>query len=115
MKKLEKILLDYESACIKGEEAQGKGDSKNSNKQYRVIQKIRKELKENPEYGIDKLLPYLEHPSPFVRLKTAFSVIPVAPERAKEVLTQLKEIRGLTGYSAETTLSEWKKGNLKFD
>ena len=42
-------------------------------------------------------------------------MITVAPERAKEVLNQLKEIRGLTGYSAEITLSEWEKGNLKFD
>ncbi|WP_110953600.1 DUF2019 domain-containing protein [Anaerosinus massiliensis] len=115
MRKLEKILRDYESACIKGEEAQENGDSKNSNKKYRVIQKIRKELKENTEYGLEKLLPYLEHPSPFVRLKTAFSIIPVAPEKAKEVLIQLKEIRGLIGYSAEMILSEWEKENLKFD
>ena len=115
MRGLEKMLLEYVNACIKGEETQENGDSKNFNKQHRVIQKIRKELKENQEYGIEKLLPYLEHPSPFVRLETAFSMITVAPKRAKEVLNQLKEIRGLTGYSAEITLSEWEKGNLKFD
>lgn len=115
MSGLEKMLFEYVNACIKAEEAQEKGDSKNFNKQHRVIQKTRKELKENQEYGIEKLLPYLEHLSPFVRLETAFSVIPVAPERAKKVLNQLKKIRGLTGYSAEMTLSEWEKGNLKFD
>lgn len=115
MSGLEKMLFEYVNACIKAEEAQENGDSKNFNKQHRVIQKIRKELKENQEYGIEKLLPYLEHLSPFVRLETAFSVIPVAPERAKKVLNQLKEIRGLTGYSAEMTLTEWEKGNLKFD
>lgn len=115
MRELKKILSDYENACIKGEEAQEQGNSKTANKQQRIIQKIRKELKENEKYGLEKLLPYLEHESPFVRLKTAFSVIPIAPERAREVLIQLKEIRGLTGYSAETTLSEWEKGNIKFD
>lgn len=115
MSGLEKMLFEYVNACIKAEEAQENGDSKNFNKQHRVIQKIRKELKENQEYGIEKLMPYLEHLSPFVRLETAFSVIPVAPERAKKVLNQLKEIRGLTGYSAEMSLTEWEKGNLKFN
>jgi hypothetical protein len=115
VRELERILTEYLNACVRGEDAQERGDSKMINKQHRIIQKIRKELRENREYGLDKLLPYLEHESPFVRLKTAFSIIPIAPIRAKEVLTQLKEVRGLTGYSAEMTLSEWENGNLKFD
>lgn len=115
MRPLEKILSEYLEACMKGEDAQERGDFKTYNKQQRVIQKIRKELKSNSEYGLEKLSPFWEHQNNFVRLETAISLVPIQPERAKKVLLELSDTRGLTAFNAQMTLSEWEKGNLKFD
>lgn len=115
MRPLEKIIDEYIEACIKGENAQERGDSKTYNKQQRVIQRIRKELKSNVEYGLEKLLPFLEHQNRFVRLETAISLVPTQPDRSKKVLLELSRNRGLTAFNAKMTLSEWEKENLKFN
>lgn len=115
MRSLENIIDEYLKACMKGEEAQERGDSKTYNKQQRVIQKIRKELKANSKYGLGKLLPFLEHQNRFVKLETAISVVPIQPDIAKKILLELSDTKGLTGFNAKMTLSEWEKGNLKFD
>lgn len=115
MRALDKILEEFVAACIKQEDSLEHGDSKTANKQYRIIQSIRRDLKANPLYGIEKLIPFLEHPSANVRLVAAFSLIPIIPEQAKAVLRALSAGRGLVSFSAEMILSEWEKGNLKFD
>lgn len=115
MRNLEKILEEYLNACIKNGEYLDKGDSKNANKQFRIILKIENDLKSKHEFGLEKLLSYLEHPSAYVRLHTATIVIPISPEKAKDVLTELSKGRGTVAFTAEMTLSEWEKGNLKFD
>lgn len=115
MRTLEQIIDEYIEACIKGEKAQEKGDSTTYNKQQRNIQKIRKELKSNVEYGLEKLLPFLQHQNRFVRLETAISVVPIQPDRSKKVLLELSGTRGLTAFNAKMTLLEWEKGNLTFD
>jgi HEAT repeat protein len=115
MRALEKILEEFVEACLKQEDSIKRGDSKTVNKQYRIIQGIRSDLKKNPHYGLEKLIPFLEHPSANVRLSVAFTLIPILPERAKEVLQALAAGRGTIAFNAEMTLSEWEKGNLKFD
>ncbi|MDU4961608.1 MAG: DUF2019 domain-containing protein [Sporomusaceae bacterium] len=115
MRSLEKILEEYLDACLKQEDAQKRGDAKTYNKQQRIIQEKRKNLKSNNQYGLEKLEPFLEHPSSIVRLATAYSLIPIFPDKAKQVLISLAEVRGTTGFNAKMTLSEWEKGNLKFD
>lgn len=115
MRPLEKIISEYLEACITGENAQERGDSKTYNKQQKIIQKIRRELKANIEYGLEQLLPFLEHQNRFVRLETAISLAPVQPERAKKVLSELIDTKGLTAFNARMTLIEWEKGNLKFE
>ncbi len=115
MRVLEKILEEFIGACLKQEDSIKRGDSKTGNKQYRIIQGIRRDLKENPNYGLEKLSPFLEHPSANVRLTTAFTLIPILPEQAKEVLQELAAGRGTIAFNAEMTLSEWEKGNLKFE
>jgi len=115
MRDLEKILEEYLSACIKNGKYLDKGDPKNANKQFRILVNIKTDLNSNQGYGLDKLLPYLEFPNEYVRLHTASIVIPIAPERAKDVLGELSQKRGNIGFTAKMTLSEWEKGNLKFD
>lgn len=115
MRPLELILEEYIAACIKQEESLNRGDSKTGNKQYRIINNIIRDLKANPNYGLDKLIPFLEHQNANVMLTTAFCLIPMLPEQAKNVLVTLAAGRGLVAFNAEMTLSEWEKGNLKFD
>lgn len=116
MRPIEQILKEYVEACIKQEDSLKRGDSKTGNKQYRIINVIRRDLKANPQYGIEKLTPFLEHPNANVRLTTAFCLIPIMPRQARDVLVELAAgRRGLVAFNAEMTLSEWDKGNLKFD
>ncbi|MBU2702606.1 HEAT repeat protein [Sporomusaceae bacterium BoRhaA] len=115
MRALEKILEEFVEACLKQEDSIKRGDSKTGNKQYRIIQGIRRDLKENPNYGLEKLIPFLEHSSANVRLTAAFTLIPILPEQAKTVLKALAIGRGTIAFNAEMTLAEWEKGNLKFD
>ena len=115
MRELEKIFEEYLSACIKNGKSLDKGDSKTANKQFRILINIKNDLKSNQKYGLAKLLPYLEYPNEYVRLHTASIVIPIAPEKAKDVLVELSKKRGNVGFTAKMTLSEWEKGNLKFD
>ncbi|SCM78471.1 conserved hypothetical protein [uncultured Sporomusa sp.] len=115
MRPLELILEEFVEACIKQEDSIKKGDSKTGNKQYRIIENITRDLKSNPKYGLEQLTPFLEHSSANVRLNAATSLIPIFPEQAKNVLSILAEGRGMVAFNAEMTLSEWEKGNLKFD
>jgi len=115
MRKLEQILEEYIEACLKEEDSLKRGDSKTGNKQYRIIKNITRDLRSNPNYGLEKLIPFLEHPSANVRLTTAFTLIPILPKQAKEVLQVLAAGRGTIAFNAKMTLSEWEKGNLKFD
>jgi hypothetical protein len=115
MRTLEQILDEFLDACLKEEDSLSRGDAKTGNKQYRIIKKIRGNLKSNPEYGIEKLAPFLQHPSENVRLQTACSLLSIMPKQAKEVLLEVAASRGLVALNAQMTLSEWEKGNLKFD
>lgn len=115
MRSLEKILEEYLDACKKNGEYLDKGDSKTANKQFQILTKIRSDLISNEEYGLTKLLPYLEHSSEYVRLHTASILLPITPAEAKNVLLELSNKRGNVGFTAKMTLGEWEKGNLKFD
>lgn len=115
LRPLDQILKEYIEACIKQEDSLHRGDSKTGNKQYRIINSIRRDLKANPQYGIETLIPFLDHPNANVRLTTAFCLIPIIPDQARAVLVELSIGRGMVAFNAEMTLSEWDKGNLKFD
>jgi hypothetical protein len=112
---LETIIEEYANACLKCDEAQDLADYKTGNKNFKIIQKIRKELKLNPENGIEKLEHLLEHPNDYVRLETATSFLPINTEKAEKILNDIASKRGLNSFTAKMTLEEWHKGNLKFD
>jgi hypothetical protein len=112
---LEEIIEEYVNTCLKSDESLETGDYKTGNKCYKVIQKIRNELKSNTDYGIEKLEYLLGHPNEYVRLTTAVSFLPINPQKAEEVLSEISSKRGLNAFTAKMTLEEWHKGNIKFD
>jgi HEAT repeat protein len=89
------------------------GNSKLANKSYKVIKKNYDIIKENDLVNV--LINLLEHENISVKLWAASYMLNIETEKA---IAALKEVIGskspLISFSAEMTLSEWEKGNLKF-
>lgn len=109
-------LEKFVNACFKEYEYQSLGDSKNSNKQGRIIISICIQLKK--ENRLHELLSLLDHKHPQVRFRAAERTLLSFPDRAERVLVELSKLRGIQfgqiGFVSQITLQEWKKGNLKF-
>ncbi len=113
MNNMDKLIDQYVDVAINSGKAKEEGDYKSVNSYYDIIQRIRIEMKKDPQYVV-KLEPLLQHDNEYVRLEAAFDLLPILTERAENVLSELSKKRGLNGFEAEMTLQEWKKGNLRF-
>ena len=109
-------LNEFVNACLKEYEYQCLGDSKNGNKQGKILISICIELRnQNRLYELSHLL---EHNHPQVRFRAAEILLISFPDKAEKVLEELSALRGLEfgniGFVSRMTLQEWRKGNLKF-
>lgn len=89
------------------------GDYKEINKIYKeIIATIKKIYSIDPEF--DSLKYLFNHENDSVK-KWAASVLLFSneKEKASKVLKDMSKGKGLASFTAEMTLSEWKKGNLK--
>lgn len=111
MKDIKTALEIFEDACIKHSEATEQGDYKTGNKYYDQIVKAVNFLKNENE--INTLKKYLSSPSVGVRLWTAYFWLGVDKKEGVKVLEEIVKRADIHSLTAETTLSEWKKGNLK--
>ena len=107
----ETALEKFEEAATKHTEATEQGDYKTANKCYAVIAKAVLFLKEQNE--IQQLSVLLNHDSVGVRGWTATYLLPLKEQEAVQVLEQIAGGTGIHSFTAKTTLSEWRKGNLK--
>lgn len=105
-------LQIFEEACIKHSEATERGDYKMGNKYYAKIIKAAAFLKS--ENAISNLKDYLSSPFVGVRLWAACYWLAVNEQEGIKVLKEITKCPGIHSLTAETTLSEWKKGKLKF-
>ena len=109
-------LENFVNACLKEYEYQSLGDSKNANKQGRVILSL--SIKLNQENRLHELLSLLDHEHPQVRFRAAERTLLSFPNIAEKVLVELSKLRGIQfgqiGFVSQITIQEWKKGNLKF-
>ena len=112
IKYIETALLKFEEAAVKQAEATEKGDYKTGNKNYAVIAKAVAFLKEHD--SIEKLSSFLNHNSVGVRMWAATYLLPVLEVEALRVLNQIVSETGIHSLTAQTTVSEWEKENLKF-
>ena len=112
MKDIKTALEIFEVVCIKHSEATELGDNKTGNKHYSKIMKAIAFLKS--ENAISSLNDYLSSPSIGVRLWSACYLLPVNEQEGIKVLEEIVKSPGINSLVAETTLSEWRKGNLKF-
>lgn len=114
MKDIESALKIFLESAIKEVEATETGDFKTVNKCNKKITESMNYLKSKNEIYI--LKDHLSNPSVGVRLWVACYWLNINEKEGLTVLERIAKSKdsGIYSLTAETTLSEWKKGNLKF-
>lgn len=109
----EKMALElFESAAIEHARSSENSDYKRANSNHDVIVKAMAFLKNRGEVKL--LSKFLSHDSEGVRVWAAAYLLPIREENAVKVLEAIADgPRGIQRLNAATTLSEWRKGNLK--
>ena len=111
LKNIETALNQFEEAATMHAQATEQGNYKTGNKCYTVISRVIKFLKEENE--LKKLSSFLNHPSVGVRMWSATYLLPISENEGIKVLERIVGETGIHSLTAETTLIEWRKGNLK--
>ena len=114
MSELKKLKDKFILAASKHGDATNSGDYKLGNKQVDIIDSSYKELVKTIE-GRESLRDLMSNPNLSVKLWAASVCLPFFTIEAEKVLSNVSKDASLIGSSAEITLREWKKGNLKFD
>jgi len=110
IKDISTALSLFEDAAKKHAEATREGDYKTGNKNYNKVIKAVSYLKEQD--SIDELLSYLNHDVIGVRLAAATYLLPKHEKKGTEVLEAISKSSDFFSFIAQTTLNEWRKGNL---
>ncbi|NJM24452.1 MAG: DUF2019 domain-containing protein [Bacteroidia bacterium] len=111
LKDKESALMNFETAASKHAEAAELGDYKIANKNQAVIEKVVNFLKGRNE--LKSLSQFLNHSSDGVKGWAATYLLPIEERQAIRALEEIAKGSGIRSLAAETTLSEWRKGNLK--
>jgi len=112
IKDIQTALEIFEDACIKHSDASEQGDYKTGNKYHSKIISAIAFLKS--KNAISNLKGYLSSPFDGVRLWAACYWLPVNEQEGIKVLEEIIKSPGINSLTAEITLSEWRKGNLRF-
>lgn len=108
------LIKAYALAAQRHGEASRNADYKAANQQYEIMATICRELRargRDAQLGLIELLNYTNFD---VRLWAATHSLEFAPELGEPVLTELSNSGDLAGFDAKMTLSEWRKGTLRF-
>jgi Domain of unknown function (DUF2019) len=111
IKDIESALKSFEAAADKQAEATEQGDYKTANKNYDIIIAAIEFLKEHNRLIL--LDEFLNHSSVGVRLWAASYLLNIKKDEAVKTLIAIARSGGIHSLTAGTTLSEWKKRNLK--
>ena len=112
IKDIKTALAVFEKAAINHADSTEKGDYNAGNKFYKEITKAAEYIKN--EKSVNNLKKFLSHESIGVRMWAAYYLLPIAEEESERVLKDIVNSSGIHSLTADTTLSEWKKGNLNF-
>ncbi len=83
-----------------------------ANKFYTIIEKRKKWLVDHNELCNVNFLELLNHENDYVRLHVACALLHEKTEEALNTLKYLSEKKGILGFSAKMTISEYKKGHI---
>jgi hypothetical protein len=101
----------FEEFAIKHAESTIQGNYKTGNNSYDKVMRAIAYLKE--KNSLDQLLPYLTHEVIGIRVVAATFLLSKYEEEGIKVLKDIADSSDFYSFFAETTLSEWRKGNLK--
>ena len=90
------------------------GDHRKTNRAHDQVTEAFLKIEPYGDQGIERLSKLLHHDDLGVQGWAAYHLLKTRPETAEPVLERLAEMRGLLGFSAMMTLTEWRKGTLKF-
>ncbi|GFZ32143.1 hypothetical protein CSC2_26690 [Clostridium zeae] len=110
---IQQIIQDFIEASIKQEEATLAGKHKVMNKRYSEIKDLTAKLRELGDNSLEVLIPLLSHENSYVRYNASFAIIPINPEKAKEVIKEISQQKSSIGFTAMMVLRELENGNLK--
>lgn len=111
IKDISMALSLFEEAATKHAAATKDGDCKTGNKYYDKVLKAVSYLKEQGK--IEELLQYLDNDIVGIRLAAATFLLPNYEKKGAEVLDAIAKSSDFLSFIAETTLNEWRKGNLR--
>ena len=112
IKDINNALQNFEDASRKHGEATENGDYNSGNKCYKNIVSAINFLKK--ENAIKNLQNYFSNPNVGMRLWAACYLLPMYEKDAIQTLTEITKMGNIHSLTAETTIEEWCKGNLKF-
>jgi hypothetical protein len=112
MENIEIALNIFLESSAKQAEATENGDYKTANKYYDKIIKSANLIKS--QNAISNFVDYISNPNVGVRLWSAYFLLPIYEREALKVLKDIVKTNGIHSLTAEATIKEWKKGNLKF-
>lgn len=112
MDNVNNIISDFENASINNGLAQEDGNANQANKYYRLIEKRKKWLIDHDELSNPVFLELLNHDNDYVRLHASCALLHVKNEEAVNTLSELAKKKGIIGFSAEMTISEYEKGHI---
>jgi hypothetical protein len=70
-----------------------KGQTAQHNRLYDIMEDVKSELRQRPGDQRSALLPLLNHTNAQVRLKAAYTLLAVSPDRAKKALESVRDSR----------------------
>lgn len=114
MDEIQEIIKHFIETSIEQEEATLAGNHKVMNRKYSDIKDLIARLKSLSDNSLFALMPLLSHENSYVRYNASFAIIPINPEKAKEVIKEISQLKSSIGFTAMMVLREWEKGNLKF-
>ncbi|MEK6153605.1 DUF2019 domain-containing protein [Flavobacteriaceae bacterium 3-367] len=112
VKDIETALAFFAEASFKQAQATEQGDYKTGNKYYDIIVKATTFIKN--VNAIDSLHQYLSNPSVGVRMWAAYYLLNAYEKESVKVLEEISKSSSIYALTADTTLSEWRKGSLEF-
>lgn len=112
MNDLNSVVVDFIESAINDGIAQEEGNANQSNKCYRRIEKRIKWLTEHGELGNAMFLELLNHRDDYVKYHTACALLHEKEDMAIDTLKVISEKKGILGFSAKMTISEYEKGHI---
>jgi Domain of unknown function (DUF2019) len=109
----ELVVTHAENAAAHGA-ASARGDPDAANRHHDAVAAIYRELRRRGPEAQRGLLPLLDDRDGWVLCWAASHALEFAPTDGEQVLLELANQEGLEGFTATTTLSEWRRGTLRF-